>query len=577
MALNKKTSGFISGLILFLWIISISTQGFVRILHLLIEGYRRMPYLWFSLNIIAVLYVLYYTIKPTVKAYRTMKGFWKGFVLGAIIALYYSLIAASSTLDGLAWLIIPLTLKFTTYSYPKGFYVRIKSSSYRGLTGNTIFPVLITVFIVIGVVLALYAPVLASNKITGDNLMNPYSVYGVNRLIPLYTAYVYASDRIQIPTHTVYKTETYIYYVNETPIYNWLIEPEGFWNSITRKPIGAIFAEGDKYPVKVKLVKSQVEWGLHNMKFKLFYFDSLQRKIKLRALGYDIRFDEAVELYRQGRIWIVIPYNTWERGLLWNLRKPVGVILVDDKGTIRKLSLEEAVKSPLLKGLPLISEKTAREWAEKYAYKNGFVAVYFKHNRYVIRDIGENPQPYLEPGDNGRLWWVFTVEPAGNTYSTKYVLYINARDPSGNPLIYLWKPNELLIGVSKVMSYVKQAHPNYDWGQVKAVEPLPTITNDSILWKVSVVTGDYRGLVSIDIINAKTGQDSSFKVEKSITAKVILDEVLNNTYVKPGYTNETVLARINNIQREINETIQRLNDLYGQLEELKSQLNMTSK
>ncbi|MEB3755856.1 MAG: hypothetical protein GSR79_03225 [Desulfurococcales archaeon] len=575
--MNKKASGFVSGLIIFLWIISLSTQGFVRILHLSIEGYRRMPYLWLSLNIIAVLYVLYYTIKPTVKAYRSIEGFWKGFLLGAIIALYYSLVIASSTLAGLVWLIIPLTIKYAKYSYSKGFYDRINRYSYKGLMGNVLFSILITVLIIIGVVLALYAPVLASNKITGDTIMHPYSVYGVNRLIPLYTAYVYASDRIQIPTHTVYKTETYIYYINETPIYNWLIEPEGFWNSITRKPIGAIFVEGDKYPVKVKLVKSQVEWGLHNMKFKLFYFDSLERKIKLKALGYDIRFDEAVELYRQGRIWIVIPYNTWERGVLWNLRKPVGVILVDDKGTIRKMSLEEAVKSPLLKGLPLISEKTAREWAEKYAYKNGFVAVYFKHNKYEIRDVGENPQPYLEPGDNGTLWWVFTVEPAGNTYSTKYVLYINARDPSGEPLIYLWKPKELLIGVSKVMSYVKQAHPNYDWGQVKAVEPLPTITNESILWKVSVVTGDYRGLVSIDVINAKTGQDTSFKVEKSITAKVILDEVLNNTQIKPGNTNETVLARINNIQREINETIQRLNNLYNQLEELKSQLNMTSK
>ncbi|MCE4607025.1 MAG: hypothetical protein F7B59_06845 [Desulfurococcales archaeon] len=573
----RRASGFIVGLTVFLWLTSLTTQGFVRILHLLVEGYRQAPYLWLTLNIIAVLYVLYYTIKPLVKAYRSISGFWTGFTVGAIVVLYYSLVTATATLAGLVWLIVPLTIKYGGQGYGKGFSVRIIKSSYKGVTSNALFSALVTILLIIGVLLVLYAPVMASREITGVTLTHPYNVYGVNRLIPLYTAYVYASDRIQIPTHTVYKAETYIYYENETPIYNWLIEPEGFWNSVTRKPIGAIFVEGDKYPVNVKLVNSQVKWGLHNMKFKLFYFDSLERKLKLQALGYDIRFDEAVELYRQGQIWIAIPYNTWERGLLWDLRKPAGIILVNSNGTVRKLTLEAAVKSPILKGLPIVSEKTAREWAEKYAYKNGFVAVYFKHNKYEIRDVGENPQPYLEPGDNGTLWWVFAVEPAGNTHSTKYILYINARDPSGKPLIYLWKPSELLIGVSKIMSYVKQAHPNYDWGQVKAVEPLPTITNGSVLWKVSVVTGDYRGLVSIDVINAKSGQDTSFKVEKSITAKVILDEVLNITQVKPGYTNETVLARINNIQQEINETIQKLNDLYSQLEELKSQLNLTSR
>ncbi len=535
-----------------------------------------MPYLWLFLNTIAVLYTLYYISKPIINARRSIDNFWKGFIMGTVLIPFYSLIVSTATISGLIWVIIPLIIKYVK-SYQTGeLYSRLKRTSKSGLTVQAFLLIGAALAIIVGVTINMYAPILASAHIAENTLPNPISVYGVNRLIPLYTAYAYASDRIQIPTHTVYKAETYIYYINRTPIYNWIIEPEGFWNEVTKKPIGVIFVEGDKYPVNVKIVNSTLEWGLHNLKFKLFYFDSLERRVKLTALGYDLRFDEAVELYRQGQVWIVIPYNTWERGLLWNLRRPKGIILVNSQGTIRKLSLKQAASSPILEGVPLISEKTAREWAEKYAYRNGFVSVYFKHNKYEIRDVGENPQPYLEPGNNGTLWWVFTVEPAGQTYSTKYVLYINARNTSGKPLIYMWKPDQLLIGVSKVMSYVKQAHPNYDWGQVKAVEPLPTIRNDTVLWKVSVVTEDYRGLISVDIINAKTGQDNSFKVEKAVTANYILERVFKVGQNIEGQNNSIIL-KINNIQKEINQTIIKLNNLYNQLDQLKKYINSTKK
>ena len=576
--MTGKSSSYTITLILTLWLVSLTTQGFVRILHLLVQGALRMPYLWLTLNVLTALYTLYYGSKLIHAGYRKAQRGTSAAALGLITGLFYPLLAATATMAGLAWAILVLSAKYAPRApRRRAFTIRY----YRlGSTGSTsgagaIIALAITLLVIIGVILVMYAPVQASYQITGVQIQHPYNVYGVYRLIPLYTAYAYASDRIQLPTHTVYKSETYIYYTNDTPIYNWMIEPEGFWNALTKRPIGALFVEGDKYPVKVQLVKHNVVWGLRNMRFKILYFDSLQRRVKLSALGYDIRFDEAVELYRNSQLWIAIPYNTWERGLLWTLRKPAGIILVSSNGSIRKLSLTSAAGTSVLKGVPLVSEKTAREWAEKYAYRNGFVAVYFKHNRYVIRDVGENPQPYLEPGDNGTLWWVFTVEPAGNTYSTKYILYINARDTSGKPRIYLWRPSQLLIGVSKVMSYVKQAHPNYDWGQVKAVEPLPTVHNDTVLWKVSVVTGDYRGLISIDVIDARTGQDTSFKVERPVTASIILKSILQGG----GVYNETqpgsITDKISRIQWEINQTIQRLNDLYRQLELLKEELNST--
>ena len=132
--------------------------------------------------------------------------------------------------------------------------------------------------------------------------------------------------------------------------------------------------------------------------------------------------------------------------------------------------------------------------------------------------------------------------------------------------------------MSKVTSYVRSKHPNFDWNRLKVVEPIPTIINSTIFWKVSVITNDYRGLVSIDLVNARTSQVISIDIanKRTITGEYVLsliqkpEQASNETI--PGNKTD-VIEEIKEIKRKINETIEQLTELYNRLEELERMLN----
>ncbi len=547
---TRSWRSFILGLLLGSWLTSLLSNGFVDIAYWFGVTINSMPYLLVAVNLLATLMV-FYIIALIHKRY----GFW--FPTGFMDATLVPLVIATFPAAGVAWLLV-FGLAALALDLDVG-----PRASVMGLLG-----------LVLLIMIAVYSPIAASRNIEASYLEDPINVYGVNRVVPLYTAYKYASDRIQIPTHAVYQDESYIYYENGTPVYNWVVDPEGFWNRYTRKPVGAIFIKGNRMPVDVLFVEHEMEWGLRNRRFKVFFIDSLERQIKMRVLGAQIFMDEAVELYRQGRLWIVVPVIKWDRGALWSLSKPYALAVVSEEGEVEVISVKEALGDPRLDGVPLVPERVAREWAEKYAYIVGFVEYYFKHNKYEIRDVGDNPQPYLLIDDNGTLWWVFIVEPAGETYSAKYVIYVKAREDF-KPTLRLWRPDKLLIGVSKVLSYVKQAHPNYDWDQVQAVEPMPTIVNGTAFWKVTVVTSDYRGLVSVEIVNASAGTVTSFPANIGIDSEFILEKALSHkikTEINETKTYEDVIVHL---QKKIDELIQELQKLKKELEALREAYNIT--
>jgi hypothetical protein len=59
----------------------------------------------------------------------------------------------------------------------------------------------------------------------------------------------------------------------------------------------------------------------------------------------------------------------------------------------------------------------------------GFLEYYIFQRTFMIRDVGENPQPYLTIDGNGNSWWVFVAEPSGDVYSAKYILYLTSSPP----------------------------------------------------------------------------------------------------------------------------------------------------
>ena len=372
------------------------------------------------------------------------------------------------------------------------------------------------------------------------------NLYGVYRLIPLQTAYAYALDRIQIPTHTIYFSESYVYYNGTRPIYNWLIEPEGL-NVLIYGPLGAVFVYGDEYPPSVKVVKESLVWGLHNVKLKPLYADTLTFELIMRgAFGKELVYEDSVQVMTPKGVITIVPSVNYKVLFLGSLPYIEGFYVVYPNGTINFFKPQE-----LRYKIPLLPEKVAREWLERLRYRDWVQAVFF-HNTFQIRDVGSNPQPYLLLDEKGNEWWVFVAEPPGNTYAAYKIFLLNAS--STKPLVYEYDLEKPQIGISKVVSYIVKAHPNWAWDELSVQEPMPVIINGTIYWKVTITTRDGRGLISIDFLNAKDGTVKSYMVKGKTNSQMLLKFLTSKGY--KNVRNATVAKLIKIIEKlkeELNE------------------------
>ncbi len=464
-------------------------------------------------------------------------GYFTGWFLPFVSSLVVSIKASPAI-----WLLALASIASVSLSIY--FYV-----NGRRLESNA-FGLLFVTFIVLAVLSGFPAMSQVGNTVKVVELKRLPDLIGIYRLIPLPTAYKYAIDRIQNPTHTIYYSESYVYYRNTTPIYNWLIEPEGLLNSLTRSPIGAVFVYGDKYPPEVKIVKQELYWGLHNAKFAPFFLDTLSLELLFKgAFGKAVLWDDVSDVYYEGQILQLIPIEDYETLFPGALPRLDSYAVVYPNGSIELVKPSEVKKF----GIPVLPERIAREWVECLRWKDWVQALFF-HNTFTIRDVGDNPQPYLLLDRKGRPWWVFVAEPPGNTYSAYMVLLVNAS--STEPVVYVYKFETPEIGISKAYSYVLKAHPNWAWNSLKIQEPMPTLINSTLYWKLSVTTSDSRGLVSVELLNAKTGEVKSFPVKGTITAEELLNGLLGKgkfSEVRKENPYEAIIKKIEKIKEELNE------------------------
>ena len=134
---------------------------------------------------------------------------------------------------------------------------------------------------------------------------------------------------------------------------------------------------------------------------------------------------------------------------------------------------------------------------------------------------------------------------------------------------------EPMIGVSKVEAYVKQRYPRYDWSQLSIEEPIPTIINNTLYWKVSITTRDGRGLVTICLVDAKTGEANCIQPRRKTTYMDILGLMLNKTIPISEINNATLLGRVEQLKQRIKNLINQLEEIYSELEAIEERLNVT--
>ena len=560
---SRYWSTYILSLVIYLVVISLLTGGFVSIAYTAVKPWFSLPYSILVINILGGLVYLAFLI--TVLRRDRYISF-----LDSLIDLFLVILLLYTGYTGVFLSVIVMIIAVMNAEEDERYEDLLVPSVIMTIIILISFPVLYT-----------YSPVSGSHYIQSEVMTQPITVYGVYRLIPLYTAHVYGIDRVQLPTHTLYLKDSYLYYNNRTPIYNWIIEPEGIVNEYTKKPRGLVLVYGDQFPPKVVIVNKELKYGLHNNYFKGIYVDNLARETRMRSLGRSVLLDENIEKIYNNHIYIIIPVISWSRGGLYSIPVPDSFIVINEVGEINVIPFKEAVNNPLFNGVPLIPEKVAREWVKIYNYHRGYIEYYFQHNKYRIPDVGDNPQPYLTISRNGTMYWTFVVEPSGKTYSVKHIIYVKAHPTTPKPRVFLYTPSTSLIGVSKVESYVESEHPNFDWNKLKVVEPLPTIINGTIYWKLSIITNDYRGLVAVDLVDAKTSKVITLETskEKSITSQALLKvmEQTTPTNLPTNQTQQPVIEQIKELKKEINQTIQQLNAMYKRLSQLEQQLENRTK
>jgi len=305
---------------------------------------------------------------------------------------------------------------------------------------------------------------------------------------------------------------------------------------------------GDVYPPEVEIVKQKLEWGLHNVKLTPFFADTLSLELTLRgAFGKKLVWGDVADVLYKGMVVQVIPVVKYEMRFPGALPIIEKYFLVYPNGTITSVR-PETVKAF---HVPVLPEEVAREWVECLRLKNWVQAVFF-HNTFTIRDVGDNPQPYLLPDKSGHLWWVFVAEPPGIAYSAYMLLLIDAE--STKPIIYVYKFKKPEIGVSKVKSYIMKAHPNWAWDNLLIQEPMPSFLNNTLVWKVAITTLDARGLISVEFLNASSGTVKSSSIKGKLTAEELLEGLRAGiTFNKNVVTLQEVLKKIEKLKKELNE------------------------
>jgi hypothetical protein len=381
------------------------------------------------------------------------------------------------------------------------------------------------------------------------------------RLIPMSVARRYALDTLQLPQHTLWGSPL-IKYEDGRPVWMFPLVPDGFWNELTQNGKGFFKVPMDTVPPHVEpRISDWVIFPRVRRYYGLYSVDIISQILRGTGVwGAYIDFSNAFFSEYGGREYYIIPVVRWVRDIHPLIARPVpdGVVVIDPEGNIEYLSYDEALNDPRTEGAPLVPDWVARFYIERLNMREGMWNYWFIHrNQFEIQDLsGENKQPFLLRTDDGRIIWLFAVEPWGRAHGIYKLMWMDAR--SRELKVYEYSLETPLIGPVKSIDYLRSNYPRYDWTSMIPEEPIPMIFNGRLYWRIVVTTAEKRGIVLIALVDADTG-------------KVIEYEVAP-TPEEPT----DVLGYINQLKDRIQEEIQRLQQIYEDLIKLEELLTGNS-
>lgn len=384
------------------------------------------------------------------------------------------------------------------------------------------------------------------------------------RVVPYAVARYWAEASFTSPTH---RPGSYVLlgYINGTPIWEIPIVPEPGFNYFTKKMLGYIAIWGDSFTPRREKVDAPFAYGLE-------HFHDIRWAAYVRAglWGYRLSLEDAYIVGYNGTYWLAIPVVGWKIKAIYALPTVKGVLLASQDGSIEFLPADKAVEDPRLEGVPLIPESLARWYVEKLNYRRGIInALTYHRDMFQLKDPSVyNRQPWLLRDMEGNVWWVFAAEPWGKGGGVNRIFLVNARSPDIKVYEYRTPGNMLLIGPVRAVEQARAALPEYDWERYEAEEPIPFTLNGKLYWRVAIIPSEASTIDKLILVDAENGE--TIIVEDDGTLARFLASG------QPQPQPQTPLEKLRELERMIEEEIDRLQQLLQQLKELEELLANTT-
>lgn len=148
----------------------------------------------------------------------------------------------------------------------------------------------------------------------------------------------------------------------------------------------------------------------------------------------------------------------------------------------------------------VLPEKVSRFTAESYRFSQGFLSPMPGYHRGDIRipdlpgDFNDQPfTGYFDTGESAKLYHYFALEPFQDDKQGLNTSLLVPADGQGETLVYRhYEKEQVLTGVSAIVSKVMESRKNYDWTRNSAAEQRPFIRDIAgkrrFFWLTTVVT-----------------------------------------------------------------------------------------
>lgn len=335
------------------------------------------------------------------------------------------------------------------------------------------------------------------------------------RIVPKAVADRYASNSLQTAQFRAVGGDVTV--VNDTTYWSYALAPDGTRNQLLERQNGTVLVDMEQTGKSVRVVEGDLQAGVG-----MAITDAYTWKLHTNG-PYLVEYHDPFMVVENGRQYIAVPYTR----PVFGFRFPVpftrptwgGVALIDADGSVQHLSPSAARDNEVLANQRLYPFGLARERVAATRYRNGIVntlpVVGSHRDEIELAPLpGErNSQPFLTRTSDG-LTYFLAAEPYGETQGLREVWLVDPR--AGDFEVFRTQAGSTLLGPRKSADFVRQAARTTDWNRFTPSEPIPTVIDGQLYWKLRVVPADASGVSYVAFVNA----DTSDVLEAETTGQV---------------------------------------------------------